>query len=212
MNTGIEVLHVCKKYKDNVVLKDVNAEFEPGKIHGVFGRNGSGKTVFFRCICGFTPLSGGEIRINSEPISCYSAKNIGVILEEPGFLNAYSAYDNLRFLAGLTGKKTEKQVRSTLISVGLDPYSKKRVGQYSLGMRHRLAIAQAVIDSPPVLILDEPMNGLDRDGVRDISTMLRELVELEGTTILLSSHYLEDMKFLCDDLWEMEDGKLASIG
>lgn len=210
MTACIELKEVTKKYKDNVVLNNITAKFEKGKIHGIIGRNGSGKTVLFKCICGFVPLSKGNIRIFSEPVKCFSAQNIGIILEEPGFLTGKSAYTNLKLLADITLKHTNKELSDILDMVGLDPDSKKPVGKFSLGMRHRLAIAQAIVDNPPLLVLDEPMNGLDQDGVREIKTVLKKLVS-EGVTILMSSHYVDDLKNLCDVMWEMNAGTLSML-
>lgn len=210
MSIGVSLQDVWKKYGDTTVLCGISADFEAGMIHGVMGRNGSGKTVLFKCISGFSPVSSGAIHVFGRAVRSYSAQNIGLILEEPGFLNAYSAYDNLRFLSCLRGKRSRDELEAILDTVGLDPKSKKHVSAFSLGMRHRLAIAQAIVDRPPLLILDEPMNGLDRSGVKEISAVLRTLRE-SGTTILLSSHYIEDLKDLSDELWQMETGTLNRL-
>lgn len=210
MNEGIRLNNVYKRYGDQMVLDGVNQEFLPGLIHGITGRNGSGKTVLLKCICGFTPVTKGEIFVFSKPVRCFVPQNIGIILEEPGFLGSYSAYTNLRILAGIRRKPEKQALCAALEKVGLDPTDKKPVEKFSLGMRHRLAIAQAIIDKPPLLILDEPMNGLDRDGVKEISELFSRLRQ-EGITILITSHYPEDLARISDSIWHMESGKLSLV-
>ena len=187
----------------------MSLEFERGKIYGIVGRNGSGKTVLFKCICGFTPLTSGKIFVNGKVVGkdINIPKNIGVIIETPGFLPNYSGYKNLRFLASINNKISKDDICNTLSAVGLDPKSKKHVGKYSLGMRQRLGIAQAIMENPDILILDEPMNGLDNDGVKDIRNLLLK-IKGEGKTILLASHNREDISVLCDEVYEMDKGVL----
>ena len=194
------------------ILKSVNISFEKGKIHGLIGRNGSGKTMLMKCICGFIRPTGGEIIVNDKRVGsdCDFPENIGIIIETPGFIPYYSGYKNLKILADLNKKIDSKTVKQTIKQVGLDPDSKLHVKKYSLGMRQRLGIAQAIMENPDILILDEPMNGLDKDGVADMRKYLLALKE-QGKTILIASHSTEDIEILCDTVCEMDKGILAKI-
>lgn len=207
MEECIVVRQVTKKFKETVALKDVTVSFEKGKIHGIIGRNGSGKTVLFKCICGFMKQDSGQIQVNGKEVTAAAAQNIGVIIEEPGFIGSMSGFKNLKLLASVRGQISDARIREAMEQVGLRPEEKKHVSKYSLGMRHRLGIAQAIMENPDVLVLDEPMNGLDKQGVEDIRKLLRGLRE-EGKTILLSSHYAEDIDVLCDTVCEMDGGVL----
>ena len=209
METCIEVQNVVKRFRDQVVLKNVSISFEKGKIHGIVGRNGSGKTVLFKCICGLMHPEEGVILVNGKRVGrdVDMPEDIGAIIEAPGFLPNYSGYKNLRFLANIRRKIGTEEILNVLKTVGLDPESRKHVGKYSLGMRQRLGIAQAIMEDPEILILDEPMNGLDNAGVQDIRALLLEL-KAQGKTILLASHNHEDIAALCDTVHEMDGGVL----
>lgn len=209
METCIEVQNVVKRFRDQVVLKNVSVSFEKGKIHGIVGRNGSGKTVLFKCICGLMHPEEGVILVNGKRVGrdVDMPEDIGAIIEAPGFLPNYSGYKNLRFLANIRRKIGKEEILNVLKTVGLDPESRKHVGKYSLGMRQRLGIAQAIMEDPEILILDEPMNGLDNAGVQDIRALLLEL-KAQGKTILLASHNHEDIAALCDTVHEMDGGVL----
>lgn len=209
MENCIEVQNVVKRFRDQVVLKNVSISFEKGKIHGIVGRNGSGKTVLFKCICGLMHPEEGVILVNGKRVGrdVDMPENIGAIIEAPGFLPNYSGYKNLRFLANIRRKIGKEEILNVLKTVGLDPESRKHVGKYSLGMRQRLGIAQAIMEDPEILILDEPMNGLDNAGVQDIRALLLEL-KAQGKTILLASHNHEDIAALCDTVHEMDGGVL----
>ena len=210
MCVAIKVENVYKSFGKTVVLQDINVLFEKGKIHGLIGRNGSGKTMLMKCICGFVPVSSGEIIINGKILKNGKEipDNIGVIIETPGFLPAYSAYRNLKFLADIKGKISKQEIYEAISKVGLDPKSKKHVGKYSLGMRQRLGLAQAIMEDPDILILDEPMNGLDKDGVKDMQNYLLDLVA-KGKTIIIASHSSEDISILCDEVYEIDKGILT---
>ena len=209
METCIEVQNVVKRFRDQVVLKNVSISFEKGQIHGIVGRNGSGKTVLFKCICGLMHPEEGVIFVNGKRVGrdVDMPEDIGAIIEAPGFLPNYSGYKNLRFLANMRRKIGKEEILNVLKTVGLDPESRKHVGKYSLGMRQRLGIAQAIMEDPEILILDEPMNGLDNAGVQDIRALLLEL-KAQGKTILLASHNHEDIAALCDTVHEMDGGVL----
>lgn len=206
---SISIKNVTKKFRDTTVLDNVSLDFTQGQIHGIIGRNGSGKSVLLKSICGLLPLTSGTIEVEGQIIGkdIDVPNNIGIIINTPGFLPNYSGYQNLRFLSSIKGNIKKEQLIQTLILVGLDPYSKKHVGKYSLGMRQRLGIAQAIMENPNILILDEPMNGLDYKGIEDMRNLFRSL-KAEGKTILLTSHHAEDIELLCDDVAELENGKL----
>ena len=208
----ISVNGLVKRFGKNTVLNGVNVEFEAHKIHGLIGRNGSGKTVLMKCICGLTPITGGTVTVSGKRIGkdCEIIPNAGVIIETPGFLPNLSGYSNLKNLAALKGRIGKDEVRAAISKVGLNPDEKKHVGKYSLGMRQRLGLAQAIMEDPEILILDEPMNGLDKDGVKDMRQYLLDL-KAQGKTILIASHSAEDIDVLCDTVCEMDKGLLTPI-
>lgn len=203
----IEIKNVTKKFKNVVALDDISMSLERGKIHGLIGRNGSGKTVLLKCICSFLQPTEGTILINGKKVGVCYPENIGLILEEPGFIDSMSGFKNLKLLASVRNKIDDQQIREVLKLVGLDPLDKKKVKNYSLGMRHRLGIAQAIMEKPEILLLDEPMNGLDIAGVQSMRELFLKLRD-EGTTIVMTSHYKEDIEKLCDHTWTMDQGKL----
>ena len=176
----------------------------------MIGRNGSGKTVLFKCICGFLRVDDGAVFVDEKQIGkeIEAPESIGAIIETPGFLPGYSARQNLQFLAGIRRKIGKKEIDEAIRKVGLDPEAKKHVGKYSLGMRQRLGIAQAIMEEPSLLILDEPMNGLDNQGVQEMRQLFLKLKE-EGKTILLASHNREDIAALCDTTVEIDRGKIT---
>ena len=203
----IKVNDAVKQYGDQTVLKHVSLELESGVIYGFVGQNGSGKTVLFKSICGFTKLTSGSVEVLGKVIGedVDMAPELGAIIETPGFLTNYDGFKNLKFLAGLRNKITDEEIKHFIRLVGLDPDSKKKVGKYSMGMRQRLGIAQAIMENPKILILDEPFNGLDKNGVKEMRELLLKL-KAEGKTILLASHAAEDIEVLCDKVYEMEMG------
>ncbi len=206
----IRVDHALKKYGTNIVLDNVSLQLKSGKIYGLVGRNGSGKTMLLRAICGFIQLDSGNVKINGETVKQNFLKNVqmGVMIESPGFLMEYSGYRNLLLLAKIQGKIGKKEVCQALEMVGLDPKLKKHVSKYSLGMRQRLGIAQALMENPDILLLDEPMNGLDNEGVEEVRQLLLACKE-QGKLILLASHTKEDIDLLCDEVFRMEHGKIS---
>ena len=212
MENTIEINNLTKKFKDVTVLNNISVSFEKGKIHGLIGRNGSGKTMLMKCICGIVPPTSGEIKVHGKRIGKGTdiPQNIGVIIEDPGFLPGYSAYNNLKFLAVIKNKIGKNEIREAIKSVGLNPDDKKKVGKFSLGMRQRLGLAQAIMENPELLILDEPMNGLDKEGVADMRQYLLDL-KAQGKTILIASHSAEDIDVLCDTVSEMDKGVLSAI-
>ena len=170
----IEVNEVFKKYDDATVLDNVSLEIEKGKIYGLVGRNGSGKTVLMKCICGLIKPTSGEVKVAGKTVGkdVDIPEDIGVIIETPGFIPNYSGFKNLKLLASVRNKISNEEIRKSMEIVGLDPKSRKHVGKYSLGMRQKLGIAQAIMEKPKILILDEPMNGLDNESVAVVRKIL----------------------------------------
>ena len=207
----IIIENATKKFGTQTVLNNVSLTLEDGKIYGFVGQNGCGKTVLFKSICGFIYLDRGTITVDGKVIGkdIDIIKDAGIIIESPGFLPNYSAFKNLKFLTMIKDNIGDEQIKSTLISVGLDPESKKVVGEFSLGMRQRLGIAQAIMENPHILILDEPMNGLDKRGVEDIRKILMDLKK-KGKLILLASHNPLDIDILCDCVYELDAGTIVN--
>ena len=205
----IQVKDVSLTIKKTEILRHVTVVFEKGKIHGLIGRNGSGKTMLMKCICGFVKPTEGTIIVNGKQVGkdCDFPDSVGMIIETPGFIPYYSGYKTLKLLADLRKKITGEQVKEAMGRVGLDPELKRHVRKYSLGMRQRLGLAQAIMENPELLILDEPMNGLDKEGVADMRRYLLDLKK-QGKTILIASHSTEDIAVLCDTVWEMDKGRL----
>ena len=208
----IKIKNVSKSFKGIQVLNDVNMTCRSGKIYGIVGYNGSGKTVLMKCICGFLPVTEGTIRVNGKVIGreIDFPEDLGVIIETPGFLTNLTGMRNLEILAALRGRISHKEIEAAIRKAGLDPKLKKAVSKYSLGMRQRLGIAQAIMEDPEFLILDEPFNGLDKHGVADIRALLLELKK-QGKTIILASHNSEDIRILCDKVYEMDGGRMREL-
>ena len=206
----VTVESVTKCFKETTALDQISVSFERGKIHGLIGRNGSGKTVLLKCICGFLEPTEGVILVDGAQIRSSCPQDIGIILEEPGFVGSVSGFKNLKMLASIRKKISDERIREVMEQVGLDPGMKKAVKHYSLGMRHRLGIAQAIMEFPHLLLLDEPMNGLDRQGVLQMRELFKELRN-EGVTIVVASHYAEDIDALCDTVHEMDQGHIRRV-
>ena len=208
----IEITNVTKRFGSAEVLKNVSINFEKGKIHGLIGRNGSGKTMLMKCICGFVPVSEGKILVEGKQIGkdIDVPESIGAIIETPGFLYGYSGYNNLRFLASINNKISKEHIKDTMKLVGLDPDSKKHVGKYSLGMRQRLGLAQAIMEDLRILLLDEPMNGLDKHGVEEMRELFKTFAD-SGKTIIMANHSAEDIEVLCDTVHEMDLGVITRV-
>lgn len=208
----IVVKNATKSFKGQKVLDEVSLVCEEGKIYGIVGYNGSGKTVLFMSISGFYKLDEGQITVNGQIMhhDIHLIEDAGIIIEEPAFLRNYSGYKNLEFLYRLKNKKKKEHLYEVMRLVGLDPTSRKRVCNYSLGMRKRLAIAQAIMEDPSILILDEPMNGLDKNGVHQMRELFSTLKE-QGKIILIASHNKEDIELLCDHVYEMDQGQISRL-
>ena len=211
LSMGVTCADVCVTIGADKLLNNVKLRAEPGTITGLIGRNGSGKTMLLRAICGLVPMSAGSITVAGQRvgIDVDFPENIGVIIETPGFLPQYNAVDNLRILAKIRNRIHDAEIKAALAQVGLSNVS-KRVSKYSLGMKQRLGIAQAIMENPDILLLDEPMNGLDNAGVREMRELFKSL-RAQGKTILLASHNPLDIEELCDTVCEMDGGVLSRV-
>ncbi len=212
MDQAIVMEDLHKAFGKEEILHGISHAFEAGKIHGIIGNNGSGKTVMMKCICGFLRPDQGHVRVGGKEVGkdIDFPDDMGIIIETPGFLPGITGLRNLKLLASLRDMADEEKIRKTILRVGLDPGLKKPVSKYSLGMRQRLGIAQAIMEDPALLILDEPFNGLDKHGVAQIRSLIKELRE-EGKTILLASHNQTDIDELCDTVCEMDAGRLTVL-
>ena len=205
------MMDASKKFKEGIALEHISFEAYGGSITGFVGHNGSGKTVLFKCICGFYAVTEGEILINGKTVGIGEdmPHNIAFTIEEPAFIGEYSGRRNLEFLYGLRHRKDSQRIKDIMATVKLDYDSRKKVAKYSLGMKQRLSIAQVLMEEMPILIMDEPMNGLDRQGVKEVRELL--LAEKKkGKIILLASHNSEDIEYLCDTIYKLENGRMIS--
>lgn len=202
--------NISKKIKKNIILNNISLYLTCGNVYGFVGRNGSGKTMLFRALSGLIKIDEGKIYYNGENIfSKYSVlPDIGMIIENTGMYLEYSGFKNLDILAGINKKIGKKEIIESLERVGLDPSDKRAVRKYSLGMKQRLAIAQAIMEKPKVIMLDEPTNGLDQEGVNLIRKVIAE-EKHRGAIILLASHNSEDIRVLSDKIYRMDMGKIS---
>lgn len=203
----IRVEKLNKTFGKTVILDNVNLSIEDGKIYGFIGRNASGKTVLFKILCGFISPTKGDIIIDGKKIGkdLDFPERCGIIIENPGFIDYLSGFKNLEILASINNIISKKDIEEVMLRVGLDPNNTKSVKKYSLGMRQKLAIAQAIMERPKILILDEPMNSLDEESVEVIRNILLDLKK-QGVTILISSHIREDINILCDKVFRISQG------
>ena len=209
MTDVIVIDKLTKSFKGKTVLEDVNMQLQEGRIYGIVGDNGSGKTVLLKLICGFMKPDSGTVTVNGKVIGKDAdfPENTGIIIEAPGFLPNYSGMKNLEYLASIRGKIGKEQIESAMKTVGLDPSSKLRVGKYSLGMKQRLGIAQAIMEDQQLLILDEPMNALDKDAVEEMRKLFLRF-KASGKTMLIVSHNEGDISTLCDEVYEFDGAKI----
>lgn len=208
----IQIENLSKEFKEQVALSSVDIEFNSGMIYGIIGRNGSGKTVLMKCIAGLMKPSSGRVMVDEKVVGkdMDFVEDMGIIIETPGFLPMFSGFRNLKMIATIRNKIDDKKICEVIKTVGLDPKSKKHVGKYSMGMKQRLGIAQAIMENPELIILDEPMNGLDNDGVVEMRELFKDLKE-RGKLIILCSHNPEDIKILCDHVYEIDKGIINQL-
>ncbi len=199
--------NISKKIKNKVILDNISIEFENSKIYGFVGRNGSGKTMLFRAICGLMKLDSGRILLDDKVLykDMDILPNTGIIIENAGLYSEYTGLKNLQLLANINKKIGEDEVREALTRVGLDPDDKRTVRKYSLGMKQRLIIAQAIMEKPDIILLDEPTNALDENGVEEIRNIIQD-ERKRGAIILIASHNKDDIKLLSDKVFYMENG------
>lgn len=212
MSAIIEVNQVSKYFSRRPVLKDVSLSVEAGSAVGIVGSNGSGKSVLFQTVCGFLTPDGGTIKIRGELLGKKRdfPDNVGVLINSPGFISLNTGLQNLKYLAGIRGVIGERQIRAAMQKVGLDPEDRTKVEQYSLGMKQKLGLAQAIMEGQDILILDEPFNALDYKTHNDVKEILRVL-QAEGKTMLLTSHNYEDLEALCNQIYVLDDGNLGVL-
>lgn len=212
MNKLICIEHATKCFKDKVVFNDVNIEIFKGDSVGITGYNGCGKSVLMKCICGFSKLTQGEVKINGKKIGkdIDFIENAGVIIESPEFINDLSGYKNLKIIAEIQKKIDEDRILRIMSLVGLKNEENKKVRKYSLGMKQKLRIAQAIMEYPEILILDEPTNGLDKQSVENIRKILKSFLS-KGGTILLASHNKGDIETLCNTVYEYNNSDCKFI-
>lgn len=210
MNTIIEIRNATKRFKDKTVFENISLNFENGKSYGFIGYNGCGKSVFFKTICGFSRLTEGEVICNGKVIGrdMDFIQDAGVVIETPEFINDYSGFKNLKLLAQVQNKIGDKEILETLEMVGLSNDKDKKVRKYSLGMKQKLRLAQAFMEKPKILILDEPMNGLDKKSVLVVRSILNRFVN-NGGTLLMTSHNAEDIQTCCEYIYEFDNQMIS---
>lgn len=206
MQSVIKISGVSKSYGQVEILNDINAELEKGKIYGIVGRNGSGKSILLKLICGLITPTKGEITVLGQKIlKGKFSKNIGVMLDSTGFLENLTAFENLKFIASINNVINKEDIKNTLELVGLNPDDKKKVGKFSTGMKQKLGLAQAIMEKPQILLLDEPMNGLDEESVIKTRELIKNIVNLQKVTTVMTSHMKEDINLLCDEIILLEN-------
>lgn len=210
--TLIELKDVSKSYKGLVIFEEINLKIEEGKIYGIIGHNGSGKSVLFKLMCGFIFPNSGSVFVRGEELgkSIRFPDSFGIIIDRPGYLANKTGFENLKSLAMINDKISDEVIRHTMEIVGLQPSAQQKVKNYSLGMKQKLALAQAIMEDQKVLILDEPFNALDIDSVENIRELLLSYKK-KGKTIILTSHNQEDIKLLCDKVYRIRNYKLESL-
>lgn len=212
MSTVIELKNVTKSYKGNVLFDAVDLTISRGKIVGIVGPNGSGKSILFKMMCGFVFPDTGEVYVREQQIGKGSRfpEDFGIIIDRPGYIASKTGFENLRELAQIQNKISEETIRKTMLVLGLNPDNQQKVKNYSLGMKQKLAIAQAIMENQQILILDEAFNALDHDSVQSLRELLLTFRD-EGKTILITSHNQEDIDYLCEDVYRINRGKLEKV-
>lgn len=212
MNIDIQVNHVSKTYDGVQILNDVSLAIEKGTTIGIVGGNGSGKSVLFKIICGFTEPDTGTVIIRDQQLGTDIdfPEKVGVFINSPGYIELYNGFKNLKFLADINGEIGAEKIKETMKMVGLNPDNKAKVKDYSLGMKQKLGIAQAIMEDQEILVLDEPFNALDYKTYNDMKTIIKQL-KTEKRTMLLTSHNYQDIEELCDLVYLIDDGKLELL-
>ncbi|WP_239456867.1 ABC transporter ATP-binding protein [Exiguobacterium sp. N4-1P] len=208
----ITLTNVSKQYKGHELFHDLNASFELGKIYGITGVNGSGKSVLFKMLCGFVFPDAGTIEVDGQSLTGKHRfpKDFGILIERPGYIGQLDGFTNLKELARIQNKVDDVTIRRAMEQVGLAPNLTQKVKHYSLGMKQKLGIAQAIMENQQVLLLDEPFNALDAESVERIRTLLVQYKE-EGRTIFLTSHHQQDIDLLCDEVYKIQNAQLKKV-
>lgn len=211
-NPILKVVNIHKNIKRKNILNNISFEVDEGDMIGIVGKNASGKSMLYKAISGLITLSSGEIIINNVNITKKNVfpKNLGILIEAPGFLPQFSGYKNLKLLADIKGCISTDRIKEAMQQVGLNPDEKLKYKKYSLGMKQKLGIAQAIMEYPKILLLDEPMNNLDHDSILQMRELFKSL-NASGTTILLTSHNKEDVELLCNKVYRIQDGFLEGV-
>ena len=206
----IQLNNVSKKIKGAVILDHITMQFQSGKVYGLQGKNGSGKTMLMRAICGLITLTEGEININGKILhkDISFPKSIGALLENPSFLNGYTGLENLKLLADIQGGIEESELKEWLTKVGLDSEDRRVYRKYSLGMKQKLGIAAAIMGNPEIVILDEPINAIDENGVEAVRKIFNEL-KMRGSIIIVACHDREELEILSDEIIKVSEGKIV---
>lgn len=212
MESIISLHQVSKSFSRRRVLSNISLDIEKGSTIGIVGSNGSGKSVLFNIICGFLPPDSGEVCVRGLPLGKGRdfPENMGVLINSPGFIGLSTGLQNLRYLAGIRGMAGDGEIRAAMQKVGLDPGDRTKVEHYSLGMKQKLGIAQAIMENQDILILDEPFNALDYKTYNDIKEIIRVL-QAEGRTILMTSHNYDDLEALCTQIYAIDEGELSVL-
>lgn len=206
----IEIINYTKVIRKAAVLKNINLRLESGRVYGLSGKNGSGKTMLMRAICGLIRSTEGKVIIDGEALdeTISFPPSLGVLIENPDFLEGRTALSNLKLLASIKNIASENDIKAALSAVGLDPFDKRKYRKFSLGMKQKLGIAAAIMENPKILILDEPLNALDADGVERVRKILRHFKE-QGSTVILACHDREELELLSDEIIKIESGEIV---
>ncbi len=213
MSSYIEIKNVSKRFGQKTILEDVSLSVKQGQTIGLVGANGSGKSVLFKILCGFEKPDSGSVSIRGKRLGKNGRdfpENMGVFINAPGFIGMYSGLQNLKFLADIQGKISETEIREAMGKVGLDPENKTKVSNYSLGMKQKLGLAQAIMEGQEILVLDEPFNALDYHTYEDVKSIIR-MLKAEEKTIFLTSHNYKDLEQLCDTIYTLKDCHLLPM-
>lgn len=207
MSSFVRVQNVSKQFGRKIILRDVSFTVAQGETIGLVGANGSGKSVLFKILCGFEKPDSGKVYVRGKQLGKGGRdfpENMGVFINSPGFIGIYSGFQNLKFLAAIQGKIGNKEIQNAMEKVGLDPDNKTKVDNYSLGMKQKLGLAQAIMEGQDILVLDEPFNALDIKTYEDVKSIIRMLTA-EGKTIFLTSHHYKDIEQLCSRIYTIDD-------
>lgn len=210
MGTVVRLEDYCKSFKNAEVLKNINLTLESGKVIGLKGKNGSGKTMLMRAISGLILPTSGKVYINDKELGRQISfpPSIGILIENPSFISNYTGFKNLKILASIQNRISDDEIRDAIRKVGLDPDDKRTFKKYSLGMKQRLGIAAAIMERPDIVILDEPINALDEAGAGLIKGLLDEL-KANGSLIIIACHDTEELNYLSDEIYEIYDGEIT---